>query len=65
MGQMSIPVEQMYTLSLNESTWLLSNEEGHWSTDIVCKKMAKNENFQFDTLHIYLMMNYDGLLNNW
>ena len=27
--------------------------------------MTKNENFQFNTLHIYLMMNYEELLNNW
>ena len=68
MGQMSIPIDQMYTLSLNdnvESAWLLINEEGHWSTDTVCEKMTKNENFQFNTLHIYLTMNYEELLNNW
>ena len=33
MGQMSIPIEEMYTLSLNDNvestTWLLSSEEGH------------------------------------
>ena len=45
MGQMSIPVEQKYTLSLNESTWLLSNEEVTGPLTLCVKKSQKMKVF--------------------
>ena len=60
-------IERMYTFSLDgeKSTWLLSNEEGDWSTGVMREKIVKNDDFQFDTLHIYFTFSYENFSKNW
>ena len=53
-------------LSLNDkSTWLLNNDENHWSTTFIMEKVKQNRSFRFDTLSIYSVFNYEGFLKHW
>ena len=60
-------IERIYTFLLDgeKSTWLLSNEETHWSTGVIHEKIVKNHDFQFDTLHIYFTFSYENFSKSW
>ena len=45
--------------------WLLSDDEKHWSTEVLKDKVSKGEDFHFDTLYIYFSFNYKELSKNW
>ena len=57
-------IEQLHALtSVEKSTWLLSADEKHWSTEVLKDKIS--EDFRFDTLYIYFSFNYKEFSKNW
>ena len=59
-------IEQLHAFTLAErSTWLLSDDEKHWSTEVLKDKISKGEDFYFDTLYVYFSFNYKEFSKNW
>ena len=58
-------IEQLHTFTLAEkSMWLLSDDEKHWSTEVLKDKISKGEDFRFDTLYVYFSFNYKEFSKN-
>ena len=54
------------SFSLNdENTWLLSDEEQHWSFETIKSKLVEYDDFKFDILHIYCRFNHAEFSKIW
>ena len=61
-----IDLEFLISFSLNdENTWLLSDEEQHWSFETIKSKLLEYDDFKFDTLHTYCRFNHAEFSKIW
>ena len=61
-----IDLEFLISFSLHdENTWLLSDEEQHWSFETIKSKLLEYDDFKFDTLHIYCHFNHAEFSKIW
>ena len=60
--------ERVCLLRLSEDekhTWLLMNDDQHWSFQLMESHLKQHENFHFDNCYVYTEFDYENFLKTW